>query len=372
MIFRILTLDGGGTWALIEVHALINLYGEDAKGNDVLRNFDLVAANSGGALVLAALVENLALKEILQYFLSEQNRRALFSPTKILIDKAVSDVLGFGPTHSTAAKLQAIIKFLPRTGGKPLVGIAKDIIGPGGSPVHLLIIGFDYDRNRATFFRSAPASGPSWGEGQPSIVSLADAAHASSTAPVNYFDAPARLPSTPSRYWDGGVSGCNNPALAAVTEARVLDISPEDIRLLALGTGTVVLPLAAPGQPAGPLEAPRADSNFLDDLKKLAGSILDDPPDSATFIAHAIAGGSAGLQPPVVSRIVRMSPMDAVDPLDVTYIEDYCLAWLADQAPNQPIRMNGKIFDPLKPEIGYAKFSEARTAWSQLFSAGVA
>ncbi len=26
MAYRILTLDGGGTWALIEVHALINLY----------------------------------------------------------------------------------------------------------------------------------------------------------------------------------------------------------------------------------------------------------------------------------------------------------------------------------------------------------
>ena len=286
---------------------------------------------------------------------------------------------------------------MPHTGDKPLVGIAKDIIGPGGAPVHLLIIGFDYDRNRATFFRSAQASGPSWGEGQPSTVSLAGAAHASSTAPVNYFDAPARLPSTMSRYWDGGVSGCNNPALAAVIEARVLEITPEDIRLLALGTGTVALPLAAPGQPAGPLEAPRGDFSLLNDLKKLAGSILDYPPDSATFITHAITGGSVGLQPPVVSRIVRMSPlisplrvgdadwmapaswpvdrfqylttrpMDAIEPLDVIYIEDYCLAWLADQAPNQPIRMNGKVFDPMTPEIGYAKFSQARTAWSQLF-----
>ena len=187
MTFRILTLDGGGAWALIEVHALINLYGEDAKGNDVLKKFDLVAANSGGALVLAALVENLTLKEILQYFLSEQNRRALFSPTTMVIDKALSDLLGFGPTHSTAAKLQAIRSLLPHTGDKPLVGIAKDIIGPGGAPVHLLIIGFDYDRNHATFFRSAQASGPSWGEGQPSTVSLAGAAHASSTAPVKLF-----------------------------------------------------------------------------------------------------------------------------------------------------------------------------------------
>jgi hypothetical protein len=167
--------------------------------------------------------------------------------------------------------------------------------------------------------------------------------------------------------------------------------------VLSLGTASVSLPLAAVGALPSPLEAPRPSSSLGADLKKLATAILDDPPDAATFIAHAMTGGNAGLQPPVISRIVRMSPLvsplpaaagtwmppagwsvaqflylcsidfDAVVQSDVAYIDDYCTFWLGDRAPNQPIRMNGTKFDPHNPEIGYAKFSEASAAWRALF-----
>jgi patatin-like phospholipase/acyl hydrolase len=86
MAYRILSLDGGGSWALIQVRALIELYGEATPGHDVLRNFDLVASCSGGSLVLAGLVENLALAEILQYFRDEQKRRSIFSATQNVVD----------------------------------------------------------------------------------------------------------------------------------------------------------------------------------------------------------------------------------------------------------------------------------------------
>jgi hypothetical protein len=36
------------------------------------------------------------------------------------------------------------------------------------------------------------------------------------------------------------------------------------------------------------LEATRPSSSLTADLNKLATAILDDPPDAATFIAHAI------------------------------------------------------------------------------------
>lgn len=397
MPFRVLSLDGGGAWALIEVRTLMTLYGKDATGHEVLKNFDLVAANSGGSLVLAGLVENLSLGEISQYFMDENKRRSIFSPTTKLGDALLHSILGVGPKYSAGAKLPAIEQLLPETGDKPLAGSTKDVIGPNGSAVHLLIVGFDYDRNRAVFFRSASAGRPGWGDGQPAKVSLAGAVHASTNAPVNYFDAPAALPLTPDRYWDGGITGCNNPAVVAVIEAIVLGHSAQDIHLLSLGTGSVSLPLAAIGAPGSPFEAPRADSSLPNDLNKLATAILDDPPDAATYIAHAITGGNAGLQPPVVSRIVRMSPlispvptaaggwktpaemsvaafqhlcnidMDALVPFDITYIYQYCTNWLGDWAPNQPIRANGKTFDPQNPEIGYAKFSEALAAWRVLF-----
>jgi len=82
MSYRILTLDGGGAWAIIEVRTLIDFYGADTTGHEVLGKFDLVAANSGGSLVLAGLIENMTLGQILSLFETEANRRMIFSPTR--------------------------------------------------------------------------------------------------------------------------------------------------------------------------------------------------------------------------------------------------------------------------------------------------
>ena len=46
-----------------------------------MRHFHLVAANSGGSIVLAGLIANLPLSAILEIFLTEHIRRDIFSPT---------------------------------------------------------------------------------------------------------------------------------------------------------------------------------------------------------------------------------------------------------------------------------------------------
>jgi hypothetical protein len=403
MPFRVLTLDGGGAWALIEVRTLIDLYGENATGHEVLQNFDLVAANSGGSIVLAGLVEDLPLLQIAQYFLDERNRRSIFSPTTKPLD-AILGQIGIGPKYSASNKLPALQALLPNSGAKLLDGIMSGVDGPSGKPVHLLIVGFDYDLNSAVFFRSAPAgSKGDWGEGQPAEVTLAGAVHASTNAPVLFFDAPADLPNAQDEFWDGGITGCNNPAVIGVVEAIVLGNSPQNIVVLALGTGHVSLPLAAPGERSDELEMPRMRSSPSGDLKKLAGAILDDPPDAATFIAHVVTSGKAALEPPAISRVVRMNPlvsptplmeeheyrlpsgwtiseflklaqtdMDAVAQDDIERIDRYCATWLQGNAPNQAIRASSTKFDPWGPEIGYAKFDEAKAAWSQLFQPPIA
>lgn len=72
MPYNVLALDGGGSWALIEVEALIDLYGTDAKGRAVLGDCDLVAANSGGSIVLRGLGrKHKTLAEIRSLFLNE-------------------------------------------------------------------------------------------------------------------------------------------------------------------------------------------------------------------------------------------------------------------------------------------------------------
>jgi len=80
--YRILSLDGGGAWALIQVKALTALFGGNARGHAVLGSFDLAAANSGGSLTLAGLIEDKRLSDILEMFKDEAKRRSIFSPTR--------------------------------------------------------------------------------------------------------------------------------------------------------------------------------------------------------------------------------------------------------------------------------------------------
>ncbi len=391
MNYRILSLDGGGTWALIQLKALIALYGEGTSGQVVLEDFDLVAANSGGSIVLGGLVEGLQLGEILAFFQDQTEREAVFSTTHSFGDRALHDLTGLGPKYSAENKLPALQNAFPTKGTLPLDHAAAGLRRPGSSEdVHLLIVGFDYDRNRATFFRSSTANGPTWGTGEAADVTLAEAIHASTNAPVNYFDAPATFPDQPGRYWDGAISGCNNPVLAAVTEAIMKGQDPLNLAVLSIGTASVALPWPRPGQESSPYVQQIAAPGLVTDLRKLATSILDDPPDIATFLAHVMTGGGMGLnKPPADTRIIRMNPlispvktasswrapgsmsaaqftylakldMDAVEQSQVDAISKYADLWLQGAAPNQPIRMNG---DTLDPEVGQTTFQTAMAAW---------
>lgn len=384
--FRILALDGGGSWALIQVMALIDLYSPQTTGRQVLADFDLAAANSGGSIVLGGLLEDMTLGDLLGFFLSLKKRQSVFVPKLFH--------LPYTPKYLTVKKLLGLQAALPRRGAWLLADAAAEVrSATTGRPIHLLITGFDYDRNRSRFFRSAAAGGPGWGNGDPAQVQLAEAIHASTNAPVLFFDKPAQFHSEPTRrYWDGAIAGCNNPILAAVTEAVVLGHAPESLAALALGTGTVCLPSASAGASASPLVATPGESGILHNIQKLAGAILDDPPDVATFIAHVLAGGSAGAPAPAGSRIVRMNPMvapmgsaargwtfpegldvrtfatlahlamDAVAQDQVLAIQNLATLWLQDKVRNQPIRMNVD----LDPELGQARYSQAKAAWNAL------
>jgi hypothetical protein len=391
--YRVLSLDGGGCWALIQAKALMAMYGQDTSGWDVLREFDLVSANSGGSIVLGCLVENLRLSQILDLFMDQAQRSAIFSPTKKLFGEILEKLSGFGPKYSAEAKLAALRAALPGQGDKTLADAIDGCLGQRGTgdPVRLLIVGFDYDRCTATFFRSAAAGGPAYGTGAVSGVTLAEAIDASTNAPMNYFDGPAVL-ADGYRYWDGAITGCNNPVLVGVTEAVTTTKEFTQVVALSIGTATVKLPWPQEGQQGSPYVAVPSKEGLVPDLKKLAGSILDDPPDMASFIAHVLTGSGANVPQPGDSQIVRMNPMispvwdaganawkapgemtedafttlaqipmDALEPDQVTAIADYADLWLQDVAPNQPIRMDG---DALKLEIGQGTFSAALAAWN--------
>ncbi len=396
MGYRILSLDGGGPWALIEVMALIDLFGAAARGNTVLAEFDLVAGNSGGSIVLAGLVEDLTLGEMRDLLRDPVKVGTIFRETQKFLDGLLAKA-GLGPKYREDTKLAAFQALMPQCGGRDLTAVAANIARAGrASPVRLLIIGFDYDRNRAQFFRSAAsggapgsAAGSLWGHGQVGAVTLAEAVHASTNAPVAYFDGPATFgDETRGRFWDGGVTGANNPAMAAVVEALASGVPAGEIFVFSLGTGGVALPSPVDAGAPTPFERAREAASPVADVKKLATAIVDDPPDVATYVAHVVTLSAAGAGDP--GRVVRMSPlispfrdaagawgppagmsqtqfealvkmpMDAIAGDQLAAIRDFADLWVQGAVRNQPIRMD---LDTLRRELGQETYPAARAAW---------
>lgn len=231
----------------------------------------------------------------------------------------------------------------------------------------------------------------------------------SSTAPINWFDKPAEFDGC--RFWDGAMTGYNNPVLAGVVEAIALGVPREDIGVLSLGTSTVFLPESGTVGIPRALCRPRSRTGFLPELVKVGKTIIADPPDAHTFIAHLMLDG--GLPPDVSccphtdTAIVRMNPV--IQPLidqatgtwrvpsgwsveefrriaemdisatraeDVELIKRLCDGWLRDDWHNQPIRGCGTWVSSSSQapaastdhwcEIGHRWYSDARAAWSAL------
>jgi hypothetical protein len=316
--------------------------------------------------------------------------------------KRVLRIFGFGPQYDASQKLAGIARYAPATGNLPIDRLGAVVSASTGRPFQFLMMSFDYDRRRAVFQRSDACSAAA-SNTAPSVPSLAQAVHAATNAPVNYFDAPAMFALWDSdiaqarqrRFWDGAIGGYNNPALAALVEVLARPDRPalNDITLLSIGTASVALPMAVqyPGADALLVE-PLAVQSLIHDVGQIATAILDDPPDAASFIAHVWLGGAlpSGSAPVMNGPVVRLNPlvqplrtssgtlalpggldaasfqrlrdlpMDAVDNADVALIQSFGKKWLAGQIPNQPVRANSFT---LAPEIGFARSAQGRAAW---------
>ncbi|KQS35759.1 patatin-like phospholipase family protein [Pedobacter sp. Leaf194] len=341
MAYKILSLDGGGSWAVIQARVLLDIYG-DLNGHELLKKFDLAIANSGGSLVLATLCNNMKLSEIISVFEDEAKRKQVFSKLsfweKLRWRNIASLTNVLGPKYSMERKMSGLQNVLKpynslMTQGKttkPTLEIALNELPKiiGKPELQLIIVGFDYFRQRATFFRSNASSKTDiFSGGKYYQVSLGHAIHSSSNAPVNYFDAPAEITINQlngndirkTKMWDGAVSGFNNPVLAGLIEAITNNSIPmSDYKILSLGTGTGGQAMIADYQTSSNTEIKAIfdrnednklaftdyDLTFVSDIKKMSTSILGDPPDSATFIAYSI------LDPALTNKacLVRINP----------------------------------------------------------------
>lgn len=118
--YRVLSLDGGGSWALIQVKTLMQIYGETASGHEVLSHFDLVAASSGGSIVAAALIENLPLSATLDLFQSDPQRRAIFAELHWWQKLDPRRWFVPSPRFSALKKQPALFAALPQCGATPM------------------------------------------------------------------------------------------------------------------------------------------------------------------------------------------------------------------------------------------------------------
>lgn len=381
---RILSLDGGGTWAGILARALGEIYGADTPGRDIIRQFDFVAGNSGGSLVFTALCCDYTPKEVAGLYDDPATLKYMFCPKlpwRWIIPRYSS--------HKKAESLRNIFD-RKRKPGEPIPSTIKITDWPGllGSRVNLIVTGFDYERRRATFFRSNTAS-LAKSSTTPVDATLVQAVHASTNAPIIYFDEPAEFER--HRYWDGALGAYNNPVLAAVIEALANRGAEADaFRVLSVGTGTCLQPLTTEGV-RPPLGKEPPDSGLVDALRVVATVIVDDPPDAASFHAHVAlrqrlpapggtysdgtlvrispivrpvwkgAGGwhlPNGLNEREFQELVEMD-MDVMERHELDLIKKMVDLWFRGDIPNQPIRM-GEHF---RCDVGHDKFSDAVAHW---------
>ncbi|MBC8644706.1 patatin-like phospholipase family protein [Flavobacterium lindanitolerans] len=76
-MYKILSLDGGGSWSLLQLLTLKDRY-PDKTGHAILKEFDMVIANSGGSIILAALVEDWPLDKAIALFKDQKIREKNF------------------------------------------------------------------------------------------------------------------------------------------------------------------------------------------------------------------------------------------------------------------------------------------------------
>jgi uncharacterized protein len=426
MSYKILSLDGGGAWALIQARILQDLYG-DLHGQEILREFDMAIANSGGSMVLAAMVSNLKMSEIISVFTNEADRKEVFSKLSLWenVGMKILRIFNVGAKYSAARKLTGLENILMKyTNTKdkndllvnqPMSKIPSIV---GGKFPDLIICGYNYFTERASFFRSNLLSKTDDFRNVKYDISMLHAIHASSNAPLNYFDAPAIIKTgvvntqlkTHAWYWDGAVGGFNNPIMAGLVEAmtNTNKNTGSDYRILSVGTavgrkpiivgydeGTQEQQLIYQANKKNRLVLAQEEFGFKNDLSKMAQSILADPPDAASFVAFSV------LKPDLENNscIVRINPcinpvlnsannkyevptawgkgedsfitllemdMDAVAQDEVNLIVELCDKFIVedenkDAISNQFIRGDSNS----KKHIGYGSYALAKKNWKK-------
>ncbi|MEP5545619.1 patatin-like phospholipase family protein, partial [Maribacter dokdonensis] len=276
----------------------------------------------GGSIVLAALAENYTLDKAIALFKEKRNRELIFHKNTFKDRYFPVDYLGlfnagFGPKYSTKRKKEAFESLFPEIDKIQMDELPKLI---GKDSLKIVVATYDALNNRAKFFKSFSANS----EGDDS-VRLTQAINASSNAPVQYFDFPARFKAKGSdifyELWDGALGGFNNPILAGIIEAYKLGVDLNTIRVISLGTSNSLMSADSKRDfwnwKQIALQFRRKKLRFstwkpqLNFFKETvlhqAKTILYQPPDTANYIAMMFLKAATGKD--LNDQIIRLSPL---------------------------------------------------------------
>lgn len=393
--FKILSLDGGGTWSIIQLLTLKERYGGNKKGHDLLKDYDLVISNSGGSLVLAVLCCNWTLDKGIQFFDDLKSRERIFSRNGFFrryFPTNWTRYIGFGPKYSTAKKYEALQDIFKEIDGLNIKDLPETI---GENAPKIVISNYDAITNRAKFFKTYKGSSDTLDS-----VNLIDVVHGSSNPPVNYFDFPAKFKveakNTATFFaWDGALGGFNNPVTAGIIEAIDLKVPKKNICIVSLGTYNKMMSLEEKKKFELQYEAllnargfrfGRAWNFFKRTTTNLAKSILYEPPDWANYVAYIHRFDGSKQHEENIRQFVRLSPMiyvksnmseenkriiaalngldlDLIHQGDVDWVKKCFDIWKKGEIDNQPIRGSIDANGDLKHKIGFKTFGEGMEAW---------
>ena len=206
--FRILSLDGGGIRGLYSAKMLKRI--EDECGVDFYDDFDLIIGTSTGSILAGSIVTKKPINEVISLYENEGEK---------IFNKKIFSKIGL---------FQSIYK------PDHLKNKLKEIFGNitlGEIEKPLVINATDIGNSSPFVFKTVH---PNKKLVRDPKIALYDAILASSSAPI-YFP-PHKVGDF--LLADGGL-WANSPVLVALSEAiHAFDVKPEDVAILAIGTGT--------------------------------------------------------------------------------------------------------------------------------------
>lgn len=403
-MYKILSLDGGGSWAIIQLLTLKDRYG-NINGHFLLKYFDLVIANSGGSIVLAALAENYTLDEAIALFKLKENRTRIFHKNSFAdrffpVDYLRFLGMGFGPKYSSKKKKEAFKHLFPKIDKLQMSALPLAI---GKESLKLVVCTYDALNNRAKFFKSYVNGSHGYDS-----VKLTQAINGSSNAPVQYFDFPVRFKAKESEIfyelWDGALGGFNNPVLSGIIEAYKLGVELKEIQVISLGTSNSLMSLhdknkfwewkfAAQQYRRKKLYVHKLGKQFnffKATVFNQAKTILYQPPDTANYIAMMFLRAATRL--PANDSIIRLSPlihfdsqtapetiplieklyqldMDVIKDEEVATLLECFQAWKVGNIYNQPIEFKVERNNDLRCIEGDKTYKDGMERWRKWESA---